>query len=274
MDIEQGVAEHYTHGTLAAAISRALAAAGHDPARPTPEILAPIDELHTGGRAATAALFAPLAPQPGQHWLDIGSGLGGPARHLAATFGCRVTGLDLTPELVEVATDLTGRCGLEHLVAFHAGSALAMPFPAASFDGACLLHVGMNIARKAALFAEAHRVLRPGGSFALYEVMRVADGALPFPLPWAGGPDTSFVETPEAYRTALSEAGFAAVSQRDRRDFALGFFRDAAAAVAAHGRPPLGLHVVMGEAAGARIGNIVAAMRQGLIAPIEMIARA
>lgn len=274
MTVQDDVAGHYTHGALAEAIRSALVAAGRDPELLTPEDLAPVDELHTGGREATAALFAQLHAGPGQHWLDIGSGLGGPARHIAAAFGCRVSGLDLTPELVAVATDLTRRCGLAALVDCREGSALAMPFADATFDGACLLHVGMNIADKPTLFAEAHRVLRPGGTLAIYDLMRVADGTLAFPLPWAGGPETSFVATVEFYRAALLEAGFAPVAERDRTEFGLAFFRDAAAAVAAHGRPPLGLHVLMGAETGQRVANVVAAIRQGLLAPMEMIVRA
>src|SRR3546814_3455016 len=113
--------------------------------------------------------------------LDIGCGLGGAARHFARACGCTVTGVDLTPEYVAVAEALTRMVGQADRVAFRAGSALDLPFEAASFDAATLLHVGMNIPDKDRLCAEAARVLKPGGVFGVYDGMRVGDGALTFP---------------------------------------------------------------------------------------------
>src|SRR5262249_28750637 len=129
-----------------------------------------------------------------------------------------------------------------------------------------------NIADKGALLGEAARVLRPGGMLALYEVMRLAPGDLDFPLPWAGGPATSFVATPDAYRSALADSGFAVVSERSRAGFALDFFGALRAHVAATGRPALGLHIPMGAEARRKTDNLVGAIERGLIAPVEIIA--
>jgi len=274
MNLESDVAGHYAHGALALAIRQALVAAGKDPERLTPADLAPIDEFHLGGGEATAALFAQLGLQAGMRWLDIGSGLGGAARHLAATYGCIVSGIDLTPEYVEVAGDLARRVGLQSRVDFRQGSALALPFPEASFDGASLLHVGMNIPDKPALCAGVRRVLRPGGIFAIYDVMRLADGDLAFPLPWAADPSTSFVATSAEYRTALAAAGFTIQAEHNRAAFALESLRALQARVAAEGRPALGLHILMGENARQKTGNLVQNLERGLVAPMEIIARA
>jgi len=274
MNLDSDLAGHYAHGALAQAINQALAAAGKDPDRLTPADLAPVDEFHIGGGEATAALFAPLGLRAGMRWLDIGSGLGGPARHLAAIYGCLVSGIDLTPEYVEVASDLARRVGLQGLVDFRQGSALALPFPDASFDGASLLHVGMNIPDKPALSAGVRRVLRPGGIFAIYDVMRLADGDLAFPLPWAAGPATSFVATPADYRAALAASGFTIQAERNRAAFALESLRALQARVAAEGRPALGLHILMGENARQKTGNLVQSLERGLVAPMEIIARA
>jgi SAM-dependent methyltransferase len=272
MTRDRDIASHYRHGALLQAIDQALIAAGKDPRHLSPEDLAPVDEFHIGGRAATAALLAQLAPKPGTHWLDIGSGLGGVARYLAAGHGCQVTGIDLTAEYVQVAQDLARRVGLADRVAFREGSATDLPFAGASFDGAVMLHVGMNIADKAALAAGVRRVLRPGGIFAIYDVMRLAEGDLAFPVPWAAGAATSFLASPAAYRTALEAAGFAIEGERDRTAFALDFFRAVRARAAAEGRPALGLHVVMGAGAREKTENMVRNLERGLIAPVEIIA--
>lgn len=275
MDTERRVAGHYARGGgLEEALLRALAAAGKDPERLAPEDLAPLEEFHTGGRQATIDLAARMRLRPGMHLLDLGCGIGGAARHLARAQGCRVTGIDLTEEYVAAAAALTRRVGLEEAVLFRHGSALALPFAEASFDGATMLHVGMNVADKAALFAGVRRVLRPGGVFAVYDVMRLAPGALDFPLPWASAEDTSFVEEPASYRRALAAAGFAVEAERDRREFGLAALRATLAQVARAGLPPLGTHLLMGEDFPRKVANQAAALERGVAAPVEIIARA
>jgi SAM-dependent methyltransferase len=272
-DIEQRVSRHYAHGDLERAILDALAASGRDPDRLAPDDLAPVDEFHIGGRAATAALMARLGIAPGAHVLDVGSGLGGAARYAAVACSCRVTGIDLTAEYVRVARVLARRVGLDDRVDFRQGSALDLPFPAASFGCAYMLHVGMNIADKAALFAGVRRVLRPGAVFGVYDVMGAGDGAPDFPVPWAAGAETSFLERPDRYRLLLEEADFTVEGVRDRRDFALEAF--AAMRTRARGGPPppLGLHLLSPEAP-LRFANMIAGVEAGVIAPVEIVCRA
>ena len=206
--------------------------------------------------------------------LDIGSGIGGTARALVARYGCRVAGVDLTSEFVDAASALTAMVGLGDRASFRLGSALALPVPDAGFDLAFLLHVGMNIADKPGLFAEARRALRPGGTFAIFEVMKRGPDPLDFPVPWSTAPETSFVDPPETYRAAADAAGFELVSERDRSEFASGFFARISAMMAERGGPPpLGIHLLMGEAAPLKIQNYVTAIEAGRIAPIEMIFR-
>ena len=273
MTIEQDVARHYTHGTLESAVVEGLAAMGHASGALRPEDLAGIDEFHMGGHQATADLAGQLDLRPGMRLLDIGSGLGGTARFLARHYGCHVTGVDLTPEYVAVAEVLTGRVGLADQVAFRVGSALELPFEKAAFDAATLLHVGMNIPDKETLCTEAGRVLKPGGVFAVYDVMRVGDGDLEFPVAWADTPATSFVETPDGYRRALTAAGFAITSERNRHDLAVEFFRRIRERIAKSGPPPLGLHILMGPEAPKKVANMIANLEQGRVAPVEMICR-
>ena len=160
MSIDRSIAQHYAHGDLERAILDALVAMGKDPDRLTIEDLAPVDEFHVGGRAATAEFFEKLGLKSGMHVLDIGSGLGGPARFAAQAYGCQVTGIDLTPEYVEVANALARRVGLDNRVSYVCGSAVDLPFPDASFDAAYMLHVGMNIEDKAKLMGEVRRALK------------------------------------------------------------------------------------------------------------------
>ena len=274
MEAEHQVARHYGRSGIEQAFLDALRAAGKDPDNLSPGDLSGADEFHLGGPAATAALATDLGLGPELHLLDVGCGVGGPARHIAAAQGCRVTGIDLTAEFVEAAASLTRRCGLDGHVSFRQGSALAMPFPDGGFDAATLIHVGMNIAGKAALFAQVRRVLRPGARFGVYDVMRVGEGDLPYPMPWAATPETSFVEPPETYRRLLGEAGFAIEAEHDRSELALRLGRDARERAAARGPSPLGPHLLMGPGAPQRVANVMAAVQRGLIAPVEMVARA
>lgn len=273
MTIETDVASHYTRPDLADVVLAALRQAGKDPDRLVAEDLAAVDEFHSGWRPQTIAFAEVLGLAPGMAVLDVGCGLGGPARYFAESCGCDVTGFDLTPAFVALATELTARTGLATKARFVTGSALAMPFEAARFDAATLIHVGMNVSDKTALFAEVRRVLRPGGRFGVFDLMRTGDGLLPFPLPWADDEATSFVATPDAYRDLLQAAGFTVTHERDRTGFVLDLARQMRERAAAE-TPILGLHLLLGPTAMERIGRLMGAIQVGLLAPVEMIATA
>ncbi|MGA1858973.1 class I SAM-dependent methyltransferase [Azospirillum sp. 11R-A] len=275
MKIEQSVAQHYSHGSLERTILAALAASGKDIEHLTLADLAPVDEFHIGGRQATIEFAEQMGLAPGLNLLYIGSGLGGASRYFASERGCRINGIDLTDEYVRVAEALARRVGLESRVAYRQGSALALPFEAGTFDGAYMLHVGMNIPDKERLFAEIRRVLRPGGVIGIYDVMRQGEGDLTFPLPWASSAGTSFVESADAYRAMLKGAGFAVEKERSRRESAIEFFRRMRAQAAqSGGPPPLGLHILMGDSAQRKAANMSDILERGLIAPTEIIGRA
>ena len=273
MPAEPKVALHYTHGNLMETIRTALAALGKSVGTATVDDLAPVDEFHIGGRKATEEFLCQLGFTPEKHVLEIGSGLGGSARFIASRYGSRVTGVDVTAEFVETAIALSKSVALDNLISFHLGSALDMPFPDASFDGAYMMHVGMNIEDKEKLATEVARVLRPGAVFGIYDIMRTASGDLAYPVPWASAPDLSAVAEPQRYRSALEAAGFRVTAERNRRDFALAFFEELRAKnAAAGGPPPLGLHLLMGRNTPDKVANTIANVSKGLIAPIEMIA--
>lgn len=259
------VNEHYTRTDIEDVVLTALADAG---VPVDVDGLGTVDELHSGGRPATAAVTAQLGLTPSSHLLDVGCGIGGTARFVAATYGCRVTGIDLTAEFVPAARALTARVGLAERVEFRQASALALPFPVATFDAVCMLHVGMNIEHKDVVCTELGRVLRPGGTCVVYDVMRTGDGNLDFPVPWASTPDISFLADLPTYRDHLNRAGLDVTSTRDWTEPVLRAIRKAQESGA--GPPRLGPQVLMTGFA-VKAANVVDAMRRGVVAPVEVV---
>lgn len=229
-----GVSAQYTTDTLVARIDRALTEAGFDGPVDWQDLI-PLDHFHSRGFAASSELAAALAPARGERVLDVGCGVGGPARLLAAGYGCRVTGIDLTPAAVAAATALSARAGLVETTDFQQGDALELPFPDASFDHAWTQHAAMNISDRARLYAEIHRVLRPNGRFAIHDVVAGDLAPLHFPVPWAATPDVNFMLTAAELREALTTAGFDTVAWEDKT------------AVTLQGPPPSSPHPALGS---------------------------
>ncbi|MET0997460.1 MAG: methyltransferase domain-containing protein [Marmoricola sp.] len=263
MDVRELVTNHYSGGDLSAAILSALADAGVDVDRLGPADLFPVDQLHAGGAAATKHVLERLEVAPGLRLLDVGCGIGGTTR-MAAMAGAEVTGIDLTPDFIQAATALTEHVGLADRVSYVTTAGESAPFDDASFDAAVMVHVGMNIPRKTAVFSQVHRVLAPGGRFAMFEQMRAADGDLPYPLPWAVDERSSFVETPDQYVEHLEAAGFTVEEVEDRTGSTLG----------PPPAGPLSPVAVFGPVFGERVGNNVAATRAGLLGAFLVVARA
>jgi ubiquinone/menaquinone biosynthesis C-methylase UbiE len=251
------VETHYTRSVIGETILAALAAAGRDIEHLTIDDLAPVDEFHSRRRLATVELAALLAPSARDHVLDVGSGIGGPSRYLAATFGCRVTGLDLTAEFCRVAADLARRTALDTRVDYRQGDATAMPFAAASFDLAWLQNAAMNIAARDRLYGEIHRVLRPKGRFALQDVTSGPGGAPYYPVPWAREPSISFLVSPEETRAQLEAAGFRILAWQDKTDIAIaeGHAERAKAKENPAQPPVLGIHLILGADFAAMMKN-------------------
>jgi ubiquinone/menaquinone biosynthesis C-methylase UbiE len=201
------VASHYSEDLkLADAIAQKLQSAGKDLNKLTTTDLAAVDEFHIRGRKATLELGEKMNLNARSHVLDIGSGLGGPARTLAETHHCRVTGIDLTQAFCDAAAAMSDWVGLGGRVSFKQGDATSLPFEKQTFDAAMTIHVAMNIAAKDKMYLEARRVLKPGGIFAVYDVLQGEGGEVLYPVPWARDPSISQVATPDEMKALLTGA--------------------------------------------------------------------
>lgn len=273
MPKESLVAEHYSHGNLIGAIEAAISSMGKNIDQLSIDDLGPVDEFHIGGRIATANLVDQLNFAAPDHILDMGCGLGGASRFIAEKFHSRVTGVDLTQEYVDAGNELNNWVGLGDQITLQQGSILSLPFEDESFDGALMLHVGMNIDDKYLLFKEASRVLKPGSKFGIYDIMKTGEGSLTYPVPWATDETTSSLSSPDQYQQALQQAGFKSAEINNRREFSLEFFKQMKAENEANGGPPpLGLHTLMQATTPVKLRNLVKNIAAGNIAPIEIIA--
>jgi sarcosine/dimethylglycine N-methyltransferase len=268
IDVLDGVRDHYRATGLIERLKTALSALGPEDQRLAPAQLSALDHFHTRGLAATGELAKLSGIAADMSVLDVGSGVGGPARFLAATYGCRITGIDLSEPFVVAARYLTERTGQSAQVSFQTASALELPFDDGHFDVVLLQHVAMNIADRARLYREVRRALRSGGRFATYDVVSLG-GEPHYPVPWARTPATSFLLTAAATRAAIEPAGFRTLVWQDDTEAAKAWFVQARAA------PPsssnLNLGVVMGSdfaQLGANLGRNIIEGRLGILTAV------
>lgn len=265
------VQRHYGGGEIVAAIVAAVRAAGKDPQRLKPADLAPVDEFHVRGREATVELAAKAGLAPGLRVIDVGCGLGGSARYLAAEHGCRVTGVDLTAEYVEAARALAKMVGFGDEVEFHQASALSLPYPPGSFDRVWTEHVQMNIADKAAFYGELARVLAPGGRIVFHDVFSGPGGAPYFPVPWAEEPAISHLAAPHEVRRLVEALGLEIAVWEDKSARTREWFAATLERLRAGARPPLGLHILMGPTTPMKFENILRNLVEDRITVVQAV---
>lgn len=271
--LPERVQAHYSRPDLETRIFDALRAAGKDPDRLRPEDLSPVDEFHLRGRAATLELARAAGITATSRVLDVGSGIGGPARCLAQALGCQVVGIDLTAEYCRLATLLTERTALAAQVRFEQADALNLPFADGAFDVVYTEHMAMNVADKPALYRELQRVLAPGGRLALYDVLAGPSGPVLYPAPWAAEPDNSFLVTPDELRALLGEAGFSIADWTDSTEAARRWYAELADSNRRNGPPVLGLHVLFGAEFKGMAQNQRRNVEEGRIAVVQVVAR-
>ena len=274
MNRDHEVAKHYSRGELLLRLRAALQDDGADPDHPTMDALAPYDQFHGRGVEATRDALGLMPARANDRILDIGSGLGGPARSVADRFGCTVTGIDLMPEFCEVARELSRLLNFDKRTVFEVADATSMPFEAGSFDGAYSMNVSMNIGAKAVFYQEVHRVLKPGAWLVLSEIARGKGPEVDYPTAWAASSETSFLCTIDETVLGLDAAGFEIVSVRSTLEEMLAFGARSRESVQRGEKPPhRAVMLIHAESAAAAIRNTSRGFAEGRILPVELVAR-
>ena len=268
--MKSNIDSHYARLDLGGTILEALRRAGKNLDALTIDDLAPVDQFHVRGKQSTLELAQRAGISTRLSILDVGGGLGGPARTLTTLFDCDVTVVDLTEEYCRVGEMLTARLGLAHRVRHEHADALALPFPDESFDVVWTQHSTMNIEDKPSLYAEFRRVLRPQGRYASQEIMQGINSPVHFPVPWARDPAISFLQPPEAIRVLIESAGFSASHWNDETASARSWY-DKRIQISAAGLPPLGIHLLLGEDIVAMSHNQIRNLNENRIAVVQSV---
>lgn len=267
------IAAHWARGDVYGMIVAALQKMSKPLAGLTLEDLAPVDHFHARGFPATVELADRLALQPGQRILDIGCGLGGPARYFAQRFQCNVSGIDLTQPFVEAGNKLTALLGMDDQVKIRQGDALRLPYAEAEFHGAYTQHVTMNVSDRARFFAEAYRVLGPGAFFAVTEHGLGPAGDPHHPVPWSEDGSGAYLVAPSKTRAMLEQAGFEQIALENTGAKYLAAYRMMIGKAERGELPPLGVHLLLGGNALQKARNAARNIEERRTHPVMLVCR-
>lgn len=267
------VSQQWGDGDVLGRILDAMQASGISTENVSIEALAPVDHFHARGFLATKELADSLPIRSGDHLVDIGCGIGGPARYLADRFDCRVDGIDITEPFVVAANALSQLTGMLDSVTVRLGDGQSLPYPDQAFDGGYSQHVTMNVADRDRFFSEAFRVLRPGAFFALTE-HGLGDGGPPYhPVPWSDDGAHEHLMRPAETVERLQSAGFDSIKLTETGDKYLQGYRNVIALAEKGELPRLGVHILLGAAAPAKTRNAARNIEEGRTRPVQIICR-
>jgi len=273
MTNEKVIADHWGRGDVFGLIISALDKMSKPLNGLTVEDLAPVDHFHARGLCATSELADQLPIKAGQQILDIGCGLGGPARYIAKRFRCNVNGVDITESFVEAANKLTTLLRMELQVKIEHGDGQRLPYPDSHFDGAYAQHVTMNVPDRRRFFMEAKRVLKPGAFFALTEHGLGPKGDPYSPVPWSIDGTGAYLMTPSETRSILEKTGFQAIVIEDTGAKYVAGYRTVIERADNGDLPPLGIHILMGESALQNLRNAARNIEECRTHPIQLVCR-
>jgi SAM-dependent methyltransferase len=270
---EKAIADHWAKGDVYARIVSALGGMSKSLDALTLEDLAPVDHFHARGFPATVELADRVPIEAGQHIVDIGCGLGGPARYIAKRFQCKVSGIDITPPFVEAGNRLTALLRMEDQVTIRQGDGQRLPYGDAAFDGAYTQHVTMNVSDRPRFFSEAHRVLKSGAFFALTEHGLGPNANPHYPLPWSEDGSGAYLVPPSETSALLKAAGFEDIVLEDTGAKYLAGYKAAIEKAEKGMLPPLGIHILLGETALQKTRNAARNIEEGRTHPIQVFCR-
>ena len=224
--------------------------------------LSSVDEFHVRGLEVSKELAQQITSS-NLKVLDVGCGLGGPARMIADEKGCTVTGLDLSQEFINTAKALSKLVNLDSKTTFLKADALDLPFERNSFDIVWTQHVQMNISDKKKFYSEIFRVLKTGGKFLYYDIFKSSDNDINYPMPWASRQDLSHLINIAELEKILNSIGFNSFSKKNQTDAGLGSIKQMLSHIKEFGPPIMGLNVLMGEDTKQKILNAFNHFDQG-----------
>jgi ubiquinone/menaquinone biosynthesis C-methylase UbiE len=273
MGNKKDIEAFWTRGDIHSRIHLAMTKANLIDKKLEIEELFSIDQYHARGIAATFDLAKRMPIKKNQSILDIGCGLGGPARYYAKEFQCIITGIDITPSFIEIGNEFNKITSMSNKVKLKIGDGEILDFKNEIFDGAYSLHVTMNISDRKKFFSEAFRVLKKGSFFAFTEHGLGAEGNPIFPLPWADTEEMSYLMPLEQTILLLKEIGFSNIEIIETGEKYISGYEKLTKSSSEKNKPILGIHVIGGESMQARSVNSMKSIRENRTLPFEIVCK-